>query len=227
MHSGSGDQARPLNKVAGIGRHLWDYIASVLLVVLALYLNAGVLSPVRFDQESIEVWANENQIEVRGLYHYRNLSLLPASLSFGLPFPVDHEHDRPGLFSIAEIKADGKSEQEVVPRLRHGDVVFRLFFASHEEKWVCVHYFQHTRVPAGTYILRTTRAWGRPLDHGDYTLHLGSEASLASSNYSLALDSSTAMNTYKFSRKNFYPAEDWNFAWREPAATVATNGDHQ
>src|SRR5262249_37452317 len=110
---------------------------------------------------------------------------------------------------------------------RHGDIVFRLFFASREEKWVRVHYFQRTRVSAGTYILRTTRDWGRALDRGDYTLHLGSDVSLVSSNYPLAPDSSAATNTYKFSRANFYPAEDWNFSWSKPSATVATSGERR
>jgi hypothetical protein len=205
----------------------WDYLVAAVLVVIALYVGSGALSPVDFDKERIEVWALRGHIQVCGLYHYRNRSLVPASLSLGLPFPVDPEHDRPTVFSITEIAQDGTSGKEIFPRLRHGQTVFRLFFGAREDRWVRVDYFQRVRSPSGTYMLLTTRKWGHPLDRGDYILHLGRELFLESSNYLLQPYTSTLPGSYAFSRTNFYPTQDWNFTWRTPAAEPVVARDQR
>ena len=191
-----------------------DYLAALALVAAA-YICADAPSTVVFDRERIEICVHEGQIQVRGLYHYRNRLPFPATTSLGLPFPVDAEHDRPTTFSITDIGRDGRAGTEVMPRLRHGQVVFRLFFRPREEKWLQVDYVQGTRASRGTYILLTTQKWGKPLARGDYVLHLAPELTLESSNYQLQPDTSTA-RSYAFSRTNFYPSQDWNFAWHRP-----------
>jgi hypothetical protein len=199
-----------------------DLLLAFVLVTLAFYLGSNVFSPVRFDREKIDVWVAEGQIQVRGLYHYRNRFPLPVSFSLGLPFPVDDVHKTPSIFSISEILANGSTPKEIAARNYHGGVVFRLWFAPHQEKWIRVDYVQVALQSNGRYILLTTRQWNRPLERGEYILHLSNGFELAASTYPLQLEPRGQQKQYFFVRSNFYPGEDWNFSWRTTTPLVAS-----
>jgi len=195
---------------------------ALMLIGLALYAGCDVFPRVRFDRERIEVWIVPQQIHVSGLYHYSNPSSLPELLSLGVPFPVDAQHAAPSTYLIATSTADGRIVEPVRAQLRWGKVGFRVVLPPHEERWVRVDYVQGTRIPRGTYILTTTREWHRSLERGDYTLHLRDGLELASTNYQPEIAATGEKNTYSFSRTDFYPSEDWNFAWREAARVEKT-----
>jgi len=82
-----------------------NLLLAFVLAVLAFYLGSNIFSPVRFDREKIEAWVTGGQIQVRGLYHYRNRFPLPLSFSLALPFPADAGHPTPSLFTISEVLA--------------------------------------------------------------------------------------------------------------------------
>ena len=204
-----------------------DFLLVFALTILAFYFGSNVFSPVRFDQEKIEVWVAGGQIQVRGLYHYRNRFPLPLSFSLGLPFPVDDGHKPPSIFSVSEVLVDGSTFKEIAPRSYHGDVVFRLWFAPKQEKWICVDYVQGALQPNGRYILQTTRKWNRPLELGEYILHLDNWSELAASNYSLRLEQRGQQKQYSFGRSDFYPSQDWEFSWRTPKPLLASGDSSQ
>lgn len=229
---GSGGQAISIRRVGytavNSGGYLRNFIRcnSELLLALALiavaaYGGRNVYPRVRFDRERIDVWAASQQIQVSGLYHYSNPSIFPAFLSLGLPFPMDAEHPRPSMYSIAIATEAGRIVDYIPPTERHGEVRFRVPLLPHEEKWVRVDYVQGTSVPRGTYILVTTRAWRHPLDRGDYFLHLAPGLELASTNYRLDVTTDSDKNTYAFSKADFYPNEDWKFSWRGTTPTAS------
>ena len=200
-----------------------DLLLVGVLALFALYLGSNLFSPVRFDREKIEIWATDGQIQVRGLYHYRNRFPFPLTFSLGLPFPVDAAHPAPGAYSIAEITAGGADAQEIIPRNYRGDVVFRLWFAPRQEKWIRVDYVQQFLRSEGRYILLTTRQWNRPLDFGEYILHLNDNSELAASNYELRTELGEQEPSYSFQRRNFYPSEDWSFSWRTRPTLIASD----
>jgi hypothetical protein len=207
-------------------RH-FELALALILITLAAFLGTDIFSAVRFDQEKIEVWAVDGQIQVRGLYHYENRTILPLSFSMGLPFPVDQDHSMPSTFSVTETNETGETQDAVSLRTYHGNKVFRLIFWPKQAKWIQVNYVQGTRVQSGEYILQTTRKWSRPLDHGEYILHLGNRLALASSSYPLKPDSSGDQNTYSFSRVDFYPDGDWRFAWYQTEPMIDPRNGHQ
>jgi hypothetical protein len=214
-----------MNFLSEISKHLKrevDLLLAFVLAILAFYLGSNVFSPVRFDREKIEVRVAGGQIQVRGLYHYRNRFPLPLSFSLGLPFPLDDEHKIPSIFSISEVPADGSTSKEIAPRDYHGDVVFRLWFAPKQEKWIRVDYVQGARQPNGRYILLTTRKWNWPLERGEYILHFSTGFELAASNYPLQLEARGQQKQYSFVRSNFFPGEDWNFSWRTTMPLIAS-----
>lgn len=211
--------------ISAVFRRL-DLVCALILILLAVFVGTDLFSALRFDQERIEVWAVEGQIQVRGLYHYENRTILPVSFSFGLPFPIDSSHPEPSTFSVTETDATGTSEPIKV-RTYRGDNVFRLIFWPKQARWIQVDYVQGTRTESGRYILQTTRMWKRALDHGEYILHLGEGLALTSSTYKLKQDPLGHENTYFFSRVDFYPVEDWEFEWDQSASIVSPERKHK
>jgi len=202
-----------------------DLLLALLLTVLAAYLGTNLFNPVRFDKERIEVWALKGQIQVRGLYHYQNRTPLPLSFSLGLPFPIDSNHPAPSTFSVFETSVNGETLTPLSLRSYHGHLVFRLLFWPKQEKWIRVDYIQPTLTDAGTYILRTTRDWNRPLEHGEYVLHLANGLALTSSTYPLERNPLAGRNVYSFYRTHFFPNADWSFTWHPAAQTANFLGE--
>jgi hypothetical protein len=191
-----------------------DYGISFALLTLAIYVGTDLFSPIRFDRERIEVWAQDGQIQVRGIYHYQNRFPFPVSFSFGLPFPVDERYPLPPIFSVSEVRPDGTPFQDIAIRKYHHESLFRLWFAPYQEKWVRVDYVQGAQEENARYILLTTRKWRHSLDSGVYILHLGPGLELDTSNYPLEAAHSESGNDYAFHRSQFFPDRDWLFAWR-------------
>jgi hypothetical protein len=202
-----------------------ELLVGLSFAVLAIFLGTDFFSAVRFDQERIEIWAVEGQIQVHGLYHYQNRTLLPVSISLGLPFPVDPSHPVPSTFAVSAVDGSGNLKDPVWVRTYRGNNVFRLFFWPKQSRWIQVDYVQGTRAESGKYILRTTRKWNRPLKHGEYVLHLGKGLALASSTYPLEGYSSPGnQRTYSFVRVQFCPDEDWAFTWNQKTPTALLEG---
>jgi len=197
-----------------------DLVSALILISLAAFFGTDLFSAVCFDQEKIEVWAVEGQIQVRGLYRYQNRTIFPVSFALGLPFPVDPDHPAPSTYSVTETYATG-ARKAVSVRTYHGSNVFRLFFWPQQAKWIEVYYVQGARTEGGRYILKTTREWKRPLDRGEYILHLGDGLDLSSSNYPLVKGSVANRSSYAFSRTDFYPDEDWEFSWYQKTPTIS------
>ncbi|MGH9788957.1 MAG: hypothetical protein ACRD4U_09680 [Candidatus Acidiferrales bacterium] len=201
-----------------------DVWLAVVLAGAGTYFFSGQFTPVHFDQERITVQVNRSQLHVTGLYHYHNRSRLPAWLTLGVPFPVDADHPAPDDFFLSETGEDGRPLAPL-PSARRGDEGrVRLFFRPGEEKWIRLDYTQPARVSSGRYLLTTTRAWRRPIAQASFTLRLPPGAELVSSNYVLTPEPAAGpRRTYTFSRTEFYPDQDWEFAWQEPRSAVARN----
>lgn len=192
------------------------------VVAAGVYFFSGYFTTVRFDRERIEVQVERGQIQVQGLYHFTNASWLPAVVRLRVPFPVDRDHLQPEVLTLCEAAEDGRELAEIRPLMRGGDVMLRLVFRPRQAKWLRVDYAQRTRVANGCYLLTTTRTWRRPMQRADYVLRLPRDFELASSNYPVSLALAPGQwKVYSFSKTNFYPGQEWEFAWDEPPARAA------
>ncbi len=203
-----------------------DFWLAGALTVGGVYFFSGRFTTVRFDQERIEVRLESHLIQVTGLYHYINRSRLPAVLTLGVPFPVDRDHPPPNSFSLSEANEDGRSITEVPIIVRGGNVQVRLIFRPGEAKWIRLDYAQPTRVTNGRYLLKTTRGWHHPIGRGDYVICLPQDLRMTASNYSISpAPVEGRWRAYSFSKTNFYPYQDWVFAWEELRPSVDTRGE--
>ena len=188
----------------------------------AVYFFSGYFTPVHFDRERIEVRVTRGHIQVVGLYHYANTSRLPAVLTLRVPFPVDSDHPQPDWFALYDSSEVGQAGAEIVPVVQGGDVSFRLVFRPREEKWVRLDYLQPSRVTRGRYLLTTTQPWRRPIGRADYVLRLPPDFTLLSSNYLVSpAPADGTWQAFTFSKTEFFPEHDWEFAWNHFRAEVA------
>lgn len=205
-----------------VGADVW---LAIVLAGVGIYFFSGLFTPVRFDQERISVRVQRGRLHVTGLYHYDNPSRLPAWLTLGVPFPVDPHHPVPEDFFLSETDEEGRPGAPLASAWWGEEGRVRLFFRPGEEKWIRLDYTQASRVPAGRYLLTTTRAWRRPIARASFFLSLPPGFELVSSNYGVAPSPGNGLGrTYTFSRTAFYPEADWEFAWQESRSTVARDG---
>jgi hypothetical protein len=179
---------------------------SLLLIAAVLPFAAGVLPTVRFTSERIDVQVYPDEIRVNGYYFYKNPFPFPVQQGFTIPFPIDKEHPEP-----MEVHVERRTpvKEEIRQRPLFGNTGFDVSFSAYEEAEIMVSYLQKTGGLNATYILKTTRPWGRPLESGVYTLYPHGTV-IVSSNYPLDL----AGKTPGFHKTGFMPDKDWQFTWR-------------
>lgn len=218
----------PLQYVRGaLVRWAEPLLAGVLAAGVICFFS-GRFTTVRFDRERIEVQVAPGSIQVKGLYHYANASWLPAALTLRVPFPIDSDHPQPDWFALYESSEDGRAGAEIPPVVRGSNVSFRLIFRPREAKWIRLDYIQPRRVDRGRYLLTTTKPWRRPMERADYILRLPRDCVLISSNYAVSpAPPSGDGQAFTFSRTNFFPNQDWEFAWNDSRAVAATERGHQ
>ena len=226
--SGAPTGRRALPVLRDLLRRNGDLGLAGLLALLGVYGFSGLFTPVRFERESIAVRVEADRIHVTGLYLYRNSSRLPTLLTLGIPFPTDEQHPMPALFSLAESDESGRHRAELYPVGWGNRICLRLFFRPGETKWIRLDYTQPTAVPRGRYLLTTTRAWRRPIAQASFRLSLPASFRLLSSNYALTpVSGSGGARDFEFGRTNFFPEQDWEFAWREAAPALRDRGGSQ
>jgi hypothetical protein len=194
---------------------------------MAIYVLGGWFTTVRFDEERIDVQVEDGLVHVHGLYHYLNTSRLPALLTLSTPFPIDADHPLPKAFVLTELSKDGRAVREFSLGGSQEAPRVRLQFRPREGKWLLLDYWQTARVAEGCYILTTTRAWGRPIDHASFRLRLPAGYQLNQSNYPvIQVPGPSPSTTYAFSVVKFYPDHDWKFSWqaKQPASADPKGG---
>ncbi len=185
-----------------------ESIARVCLLAACLALlplAAGWVPIARFTRERIDIRVAPGAINVEGRYFYRNP--LPFPIVQGLSIPVP---GAPEFAGAAKVSATDESHAVALPvAMIAGTPRLQIRLAAFEEICVRVRYEQYASANRGRYILTTTRAWGRPLERGVYTLR-ADDAEITGSNYTLV----AADPGFMFERHQFMPAMDWQFSWR-------------
>lgn len=186
---------------------LFSYPVAFLLFISAILpFASGLIPTVRFTSERINVNVYPDEILVEGHYFYKNPFPFPVMQGFTVPFPVDKEHPAPFDVHVERLTPINKAIN-----IRHtfGNTGFDAYFSAHENVEIRVTYRQKAGGANSTYILTTTKPWGRPLESGVYVLY-PHDTVITSSNYPLDLPGKTA----GFHKTGFMPDKDWHFAWR-------------
>jgi hypothetical protein len=102
------------------------------------------------------------------VYEFRNNVPRDVELPVTFPFAVDEGAEYPHAVAIF-VRADGDSVPVPFEERRPArEVAFRLTLpAARTLRWE-VRYRQRLHRSVGRYVLTSARAWGRPLESGDY-----------------------------------------------------------
>lgn len=181
-------------------------VVSLIFIAIIFPFVSGVIPTVNFTSERIDVHVYLDEIFVDGYYFYKNQFPFPVVQGFSIPFPVDKEHPEP--FDVNVERLTPKKEPL---SLRHifGKTGFDVYFSAKEEATIRVSYRQKAGGANGTYILTTTRPWGKPLENGVYMLYPHGTV-IVSSNYPFNIPG----NAPGFRKTGFMPEKDWQFTWR-------------
>jgi len=186
---------------------LLTVVAGGILVPVALSL-AGIIPTARFTRERIEITVHSDSIDVDGLYDYANPLPFPWSQGLSVPFPTDALHPPPATVEVREVDlATGKDARALAVLWFGGEPHFSIPLLAFGVKHVRVRFTQYSPARSATYLLTTTRPWGRALEQGEYVLRPRGVRIIAS-NY--LLDGQGGLG---FTRRHFMPDRDWRFTW--------------
>jgi hypothetical protein len=143
-------------------------VACAILVPVALAW-AGIIPTFRFNRERIEVTVHPSFIEMDGIYVYANPLPIPWSQGLRVPFAVDPSHPAPATVEVPEVDAaSGEDLKELAVRWFGAEPYFSISIPAFSSKPVRVRFTQYSPGKSATYLLTTTRPWGRPLEEGEY-----------------------------------------------------------
>ncbi|MBI3601106.1 MAG: hypothetical protein HY097_10780 [Nitrospinae bacterium] len=182
-------------------------LVTLIFIAAATPFAFGIIPTVNFRSERIDVQVYPEEILVEGYYFYKNPFPFPVVQGFYIPFPIDRDHPEPFDLNVERLMP-GKE----MFRLRHifGKTGFEVYFHANEEAEIRVSYRQKAVTMDATYILTTTKPWGKPLEKAVYILYPHGTI-IASSNYPFNLPGDTP----GFHKTGFMPDKDWQFTWRK------------
>ena len=177
-------------------------IAALCLLIPYGLLVTGLVHATSFPRERIELTIYPEVLEVNGLYVYANPWPIPMSQGLKTPFPVDALHPRPASVAVSEVRPDGEIPLRTI--WFNDEPHFTVNIPARSEIKVRVRYRQLAK-GSGTYILKTTQPWGRPLEHGEYLVETRG-VRVTHSNYPLTGKG--------FTKDHFMPQMDWHLQWK-------------
>ncbi len=182
-------------------------ILVILIGIVVLPLFANLLPIIRFAEESIDVQVFPNEIQVRGLYAFKNP--FPFSLSQTFSYTPAEDVDLPEALDIKARKIS--PEVEPLPFIDNlGSRRFKLRFAAKETVTIEIEYRQKTPKNYARYIPITLSHRNRPLQFGSYAL-IPKGVEIVSSSFPLR-EIGSGIRFYE--RHRFIHTSQWRFSWR-------------
>src|SRR5574337_818473 len=128
---------------------VFPWLGGLALLLLLPFL-AGLVPIVRFPRERIDIAVYPREIEVSGLYVYRNPWPFPVTQGFTVPLPVDANHSMPTELTATRVSPDPAA---LPLRTILGRTGFEVRFRPFEEIQVAVRYRQRVATEDGRYLL--------------------------------------------------------------------------
>jgi len=173
-------------------------------------------SPVRMAEEYVEIELAPERVKVSATYAFRNDSGRDEVLSLAYPFGEGR-----GVGPAENVALSGGLGNEIPFAWNGARISFDVAVPADDYAQVFVSYEQALDGTAFTYLLGKDRFWNLP--GADTTFVVTAPATLGnvSSVYSLKKVASDddGFAHYEYSRKRFYPQNNFNLTWENAAAT--------
>jgi len=161
-----------------------------------------------FFREDITFRIDSNYFDVEGYYWFTNHSDKSIRSNIYYPFPnsSEGEIDSIRLFNISA------GQQTNYNNERDTGISFNMYISPHDTVLFQIGYRQKLKGDSVVYILKTTKAWNKPIDLAEYKLII--PASLLIKEFSYTPDKYYEMENqkvYYWKKENFMPESDMVF----------------
>jgi len=177
---------------------------------------SGTREPVRFHSEVIQLFIQPGQLTVDGLYRFvgrAGRSGIPVGLFY--PYPRDSLLGAAHTELLAVLAPNGDWMPLAFEELPDGrGVRWRIPFAG-DTTLVRTVYRQTLLASYARYIVTSTAAWGRPLEHARFEVCLPDSARAPEFSYPFQRAISGAP-CYVYEARSFLPADDIVVTWSRP-----------
>ncbi|MBX3465606.1 MAG: hypothetical protein KF878_01755 [Planctomycetes bacterium] len=177
---------------------------AVTAALAALPWALGAAPLVRFTRERIELHARPGALTVDGRYVYENPWPLPLVQGLDVPFAQGDGQAAPATVAAFVVDAGG-AETPLPVRWVLGRPRVSVTVPARGAVELRVRFEQVCAAGRGTYLLTTTRPWGRPLVEAEYLVRTDRVRLVRSS---LPLDAGD-----RTVRRDFLPEDDWRLEW--------------
>jgi hypothetical protein len=177
-----------------------------------------------FAGEDVTIKLAPDRAYVTGVYRFRNPGDKPRSLKLSYPFARGPEVGEPENISVR-----GGAGEDVPFSWKRHDVAFEVEVPAQSEAAVTVSFEQPCRGCEYTYILTSTRNWGRPIDEARFAVVAPVQLAPVDCPYEWEeVPAAEGLVRYEFSREDFYPDVDLVVRWKRPDfyfGSTALEGD--
>jgi len=161
---------------------------------------------VSFIEEYIDFLVGKSGFETNGIYVFTNNTDKLIRQEIRFPFAL-------GIDSIEVLRVYHISYNKNLPfRTMSKSISFPLEVEARDTVYINIAYTQ-TLLKNNVYILRSTQAWGQPLQKAKYSLTVHDSLTIESISYQ---PDSQKDNIYYWEKYNFLPTEDFEVMLSEP-----------
>lgn len=175
------------------------------IIFWGLFANGvSAQSLIDFSSEFIDFKIDQRSFTINGLYTFINKTSNNMSFPIAFPFAVETDLvDSIRLYDVTQLK------EMSFEKLNKG-ISFKVFLLAHDTTFINIFYRQPLE-EENTYILTTTKYWGKPIEKAKYSLTTNFDINIVS--FSINPDSMKIENnqkTYFWEKNNFTPKVDFD-----------------
>ncbi|UCE65887.1 MAG: hypothetical protein JSU85_13670 [Candidatus Zixiibacteriota bacterium] len=192
------------------------FIIMIMFIVFGISFSQSRMNmPVEFYKEEISMIINENQFTISGTYYFRNNTGSDKPMPVVFPFYIDSSTHYPDKIS-AFIIGEEKHQLEFQENKERGSIRIAIPMKSKGTTVWQLEYTQKIEKPQATYILKSTQAWGKPLEEVLYKVDIPDDIDV---DYIWAdVDSVTANDNREIlwiHKTEYMPFKDMTIKWKE------------
>lgn len=167
---------------------------------------------ISFVSEHIDMAVEPGRQIITGYYTFRRTGNSPQRFTVSYPFPVNDDMHFPDNISVCRVSDN--TRVNVNKHFDHDSVSFEVPFDKANTVTVAVRYIQRLSAHEARYILTTTAAWGKPLEHAEFVISIPDTLNHVALSYTpdlTIIDEGRII--YSMKRSQFMPEKDLVVRW--------------
>lgn len=176
---------------------------------VGLYYHFTKPSPVEFQRENVSINLFQDYVQVEGTYTLANPSFETEKIKVKFPMVIDHQIGEPYSISLLDDTGD-----EIPYREIDEGIQFEYEMPPGEHQDIHITYKQPYYSNEYTYILTSTKSWGKPLEVARFTVNTAGSLGELNSNYPFTKVSENELfSQYFYQTQDFYPDQELELSW--------------